>query len=245
MAHILYGALVGLFYALINNLWRVLFIDSDPLNRTREGAGTRSIRGIVMGIVGGVIGGLLFTLLVAGVQSLPNIASLIQSDSMVAGLIVHLLISIIIGISFGLIFQDEAYSYGSSMAWGLTYGFLWWVLGAVTLFPYILRVPVVWTVERVISLYPSLLGHLLYGASLGFFFQLLARRYDQRLKKKQHYSKQSPPSAARRASGTPAAALWAIALMLALILPLLLQPDGVEIDSDPYSYQIEQGLSEK
>lgn len=229
VAHMLYGALVGFFYALVNKLWQVLFVDSDPLNRSLEGAGTRGLRGLLLGQAAGIIGGLIFTIVMVGVGALPQVASLVGAESAFAGFIVHLVVAIIVGSSYGLFFQREAYSYGSGLGWGMVYGLLWWLLGAVTLFPILLRQPVDWSVETVVALYPSLVGHLLYGACLGLFFQFLARRYDPELSGRTQLGTQGTrfahatgPCPKRRCAGTPAAALWAVTLVLGVMFPLLL-----------------------
>ena len=226
VAHMLYGALVGLFYSLANKLWQVLFVDSDPLNRPLEGAGTRGLRALLMGQAGGIIGGLLFTIATVGVGALPRVGSLVGTESAFAGFVVHLVIATIIGSSYGLLFQREAYSYGSALAWGLVYGLVWWLLGALTLFPILLRQSVDWSFVSVAALYPSLVGHLLYGAGLGLFFQLLARRYDAELCGKPQLGIRGTRHAhrhpKRRCAGTPASALWAVTLVLGILLPLLL-----------------------
>ena len=227
VAHMLYGALVGLFYSLANKVWYVLFIDSDPLNRTVEGVGTRGLRSVLMGQIGGIIGGLLFTIVMVGIGALPAVASLIGARSVFAGLIVHLIISIVIGSSYGILFRREAYSYGSGLAWGLVYGLLWWLLGQLTLFFVILRQPVDWSLATVLAFYPALVGHLLYGIGLGLFFQFLARRYDiewrghiQRGNLGTRSTYHRPPK--HRAAGTSTPALWTVTLVLGVILPLLL-----------------------
>ena len=229
VAHMLYGGLVGLVYALANKLWQVLFIDSDPLNRSLEGTGARGTRSLLSGLAGGIIGGLLFTIVMVGIGALPQVAGLIGARSAFAGFIVHLIIAIMIGGSYGLLFQREAYSLGSGLAWGLVYGLVWWLLGALTLFPIILRQPVNWSLQNVVTLYPALVGHLLYGAGLGLFFQILARRYDDELSGRPRRGTQGTRLAEqahlrpkRRTAGTPAPALWAVTLVLGVMLPLLL-----------------------
>jgi hypothetical protein len=74
-----------------------------------------------------------------------------------------------------------------------------------------------------------LVGHLLYGAGLGLFYQFLARRYDDELSGRvrrgtqgtrlAHQANRSPQP---RTTGTPASALWAVTLVLGVLLPLLL-----------------------
>ena len=79
------------------------------------------------------------------------------------------------------------------------------------------------------ALYPSLVGHLLYGAGLGLFFQFLARRYDAELSSRAQLGTRGTRFAhpayrrpRRRCAGTPAPALWAVTLVLGVMLPLLL-----------------------
>ena len=210
VAHLLYGAVVGWVYALVNRLWMILFVDSDPLSRTREGAGTRSVRGLLIGQAGGILGGILFTFVMYGVGALPSVASLVGSRSPFVGVLVHFAISILVGSSFGLLFQRQAYSPGAGMSWGVSYGVLWWLVGALTLFPALLRQPVDWSLAAVSANYASLIGHMFYGIGLGLLLQHLVSRYD---------SARQPDR--QRDTGTPEA-LWASTVLVMVILPLVL-----------------------
>lgn len=222
VGHILYGALVGWFCDLANQLWQVLFVDSDPLNRMAEGVGPRGLRAILMGQAGGIIGGLLFTIVMAGIGALPRVASLVGMESSVAGFIVHLVISVIIGTSYGLLFYRKASGYSAEIALGLVYGWFWWVLGAVTLFPLLLGQPVDWSLSAVTALYPSLVGHLLYGVGLAVFFQFLARRYDADPLARMRRGRQQVNRTDKTAATGAAAAVWAVILTLGIVLPLLI-----------------------
>ena len=221
ISHILYGAMMGLFYALANKLWNTLFVDSDPLNRTRESAGSRSLKGLLMGQAAGIVGGLLFTIVMVATNSLPRVASLVGGNTAVLGFIVHLIIAFIIGSTYGLFFQNAAYSYGSGLGWGLVYGLLWWLLGPGTFFFILLRQPVDWSLVATTARYPALVGHLLYGMGLGLTFQYLIRRYDT------HAKPITDETHIHQTSGTPASALWAVTLLLTVLLPLIL---GTAID---------------
>lgn len=221
IAHILYGALIGLFFAGASRLWDIFFVDSDPLNRTFESNGSRSLRGVLMGQGAGVVGGLLFTIVMVSTDSLPEVASLIGGSSFAVGFLVHLLIAVIIGSSYGLFFHRAAFSYGSGLGWGLCYGYLWWLLGPGTLFFVLLREPVDWSLLATADRYPALVGHLLYGMGLGLSFQFLVRRNDshgaaaaQNANPGEHHI--------HRTAGTPAAALWAVTLTIGVMVPLLL-----------------------
>ncbi|MBW7886505.1 MAG: hypothetical protein H3C34_28535, partial [Caldilineaceae bacterium] len=225
--HILYGALVGWFCGLASRLWQLLFVDSDPLNRMAEGAGPRGLRAILMGQAGGIAGGLLFTIVMVGIGALPRVGSLIGTQSPVAGFLVHLVISVLIGTSYGLLFYRKASSYAAEIGLGLVYGWFWWVLGAVTLFPLLLRQPVDWSLAGVTSIYPSLVGHLLYGAGLAVFYQFLARRYDDELGDGRRWGRQrSRGSDIAMARPRVLPAVWLTIVIPGIVVPLLLAWGG-------------------
>jgi len=148
-------------------------------------------------------------------------------ESPVAGFLVHLAISIFIGSSYGLLFYRKASSYAAELALGLVYGWFWWVFGAVTLFALLLRQPVDWSPQAVTFLYPSLIGHLLYGAGLAIFFQFLTRRYDAVALGRARRIRQPTDTAAQARQTQPTAVpVWIVILVLGVVLPLLIWTGG-------------------
>lgn len=224
VSHLLYGALVGFLCGMAGKAWRVFFVASDPIQRTAEGAGVRGVRNILMGIAGGVSGGLLFTIVMVSTGALPAIGRLIGVSSGPAGFIVHLVISMIIGISFGLLFHSRIDTYGAGLAWGVNYGLLWWVLGTLTLYPILLRQPPDWSLFVIAGAYPSLIGHLFYGVGLGLFFSYLKQRYTI-LPPATLSTRQRLTQAPDQVSAV-GAALWSVTLILGLLLVLLLSANG-------------------
>jgi uncharacterized membrane protein YagU involved in acid resistance len=217
---ILFGAAMALFYHGFNVLTRLLFADIT-LHDDQEGVGTQGLRVLGRGIVAGTIGGLLFTVVMVQLGFLPTVASLIGSTSPLAGFIVHLIISDLIGISYGLLFQRQSYDVGSALGWGVSYGFFWWVLGPLTLMPMLLGAPPQWTVEAAAGALGSLIGHLVYGAGLGITFYLLEARHNpwwipvrqvqaMRIKRRKAQVFTSAP------------ALWVMVVIIALIIPVVL-----------------------
>jgi hypothetical protein len=100
------------------------------------------------------------------------------------------------------------------------YGLVWWFVGQLTLFPHFLGGRFEWSIENASTSLPSLVGHLVYGATTALVFAAFERRHRARVAV-------DPRFAARESRrvlphGTPAPALSFFALGLGLLLPILL-----------------------
>jgi hypothetical protein len=217
---LLAGAFLALVYRWVDGLARFLFAD-DVGERDEEGIGTRGLRALGRGAFAGLIGGLIFTIIMLRIGFLPTVARLVGAFSLRSGLIVHLVIANLIGASFGLLFLRRSFDLGSALGWGISYGFFWWVLGPLTLLPVLLGAAPRWTPEIAAALMPSLIGHLAYGAAVGVTFYLLEARYNP------WWISDTDAEALRTANRreqvlTSAPALWALVVVIALTLPVLL-----------------------
>ena len=139
----------------------------------------RLVPAVTAGIIGGLVGGLVFGVLMQLTGMIPMVAMLVGGKSMVIGWLVHLAIAAFIGATFAVIFSRLATSIGRAALYGLGYGIVWWVLGALLIMP--AKLGMTDMIFRVgTTQWQSLIGHLVYGLLLGVTFGLLAPRLARR-----------------------------------------------------------------
>lgn len=220
--YVLFGALAALLFALIAGSARFLF--SDELRQyDRLTAGPQRLRAIMRGVVAGVAGGLLFTIVMVQVGALGRVAGLVGADAPVVGLFVHVVVGVLIGVSYGLLFRRESFDVRAGAGWGLAYGLLWWVLGGLTLLPVLLGGDPQWKADEAADAIPSLVGHLAYGIGLGVAFYLLEARYNPWWITRNEA--EAEMTRARRAQLlTSAPALWAFVVFLPVFVAIVLSP---------------------
>lgn len=219
-AYLLLGAALALFYRWLGSVVRFLFSDS-VVGRREEGVGVRGLRALTRGTAAGLLGGLLFTLVMARIGVFPVVAGLIGTTSTLAGFIVHLAIASLIGVFYGLLFRRQSYDIGSALGWGVSYGFLWWILGPLTLMPLLLGSAPRWDPAMAAGQLATLVGHLVYGAALGVVFHLLEARYNPWWIP---WTEAEAARVARRKEQvlTSAPAVWTLVIVIALTLPVVI-----------------------
>jgi uncharacterized membrane protein YagU involved in acid resistance len=169
---LLLGALAAVARTLLDRLAPLL--SSEHLRAYRgatagSGVLAAALRGAVAGLLGGAV---ISQLMLRG--AVPEVAErLTGSNGPLAGIAVNLAIGVAIGVSYGLLFRRLGQDVTCALGWGLSYGFLWWVLGPLTLLPALLGSGPGWTAAAAGGSLSALAGHLVYGGCLGVAFHLL------------------------------------------------------------------------
>ena len=151
--------------------------EREPLGEQPGSDSAQRLIRLRHGVVGGLLGGLVFALLMLvngtlvheGMMTLPLIGRLVGRASIPVGLLVHMTNSALIGALFVLIFSRVGAGMIDGLHFGLVYGLAWWFVGPMTLMPLALGMDVgsLWSLANVFRTFPSLIGHLVFGAILG------------------------------------------------------------------------------
>ena len=218
--YLLLGAGIGVVFTVLGSLGRGLFV--DDVSTLRAGSpGGRGLRATSYGAAAGLVGGLVFTLVMVLVNELPTVARIVGGHSRALGLVVHLLIAQIIGVSYAVLFRRRSFDVVSGIGWGVCYGFFWWVLGNLTLLPILTGTVPVFDAATIGAGFPSLVGHLGYGAALGVVYYTLEDRANPWWFTRNEVEAQRITAQREQTLGS-APALWGLTVIIALIIPLII-----------------------
>lgn len=133
------------------------------------------------GAIAGILGGVVFGMLMAMMGMLGMIAGMVGSSSAAVGFLVHLMISAFIGAVFAVLLDRFTHKALAATISGIVYGMFWWVLGPLTLMPLMMGMGLGtnWSAAAAKAAMPSLMGHVIYGAILGFAYYKLPHGHDR------------------------------------------------------------------
>ena len=162
LGYVLYGATTGL--ALVLFQWRRYLTDE-----TMHISGGAILRGGLAGLLGAGLLGVMLNVQ----DQLMAFAAMMDSDSRSAAWLITLLIGLVSGLAFSLLYPRPTDGAGAGLVRGMVYGFFWWVLGGLTLVPLISGAGLPWQLEEVRHKFATLPAYLLFGAAVSLFYQWL------------------------------------------------------------------------
>lgn len=130
---------------------------------------------LVHGVVAGLVGGSVFGVQMAVGGVLPMVAQMVGSENVVVGFILHLIISAVIGATYGLIVPRLPGGWLTAMGAGIVFGIIWWVLGALIIMPLVLGMSAMVLVIEDMQLM-SLVGHVIFGIITATVYGLIVQR---------------------------------------------------------------------
>ena len=115
----------------------------------------------------GTLGAFVFGRWVSSGDYFPLLAGLGELHSRGAAILLHFALALLIGVTFGLLFQRDVRGYGSCMGWRLGFGIFWWFFGPLTILRVAAGMPLDWSAEQGRAVFGSLVGYILHGLILG------------------------------------------------------------------------------
>lgn len=164
----------AVFPSLIGHLWygtgaalALTIMRGRRLQPGRLGVGAL-FRGGLTGILGAwLLGGMLD----AQGQLLAFSSMMMGTESRMTAWLLILSTGLLAGLGYSLLYPRLNDNAGASLIRGTAYGFLWWVIGALTLLPLIDRGELAWSLEAARSSFAFLPGYIIFGATLALLYQ--------------------------------------------------------------------------
>jgi hypothetical protein len=122
---------------------------------------------VLHGATGGLLGGVALAVLPHTVQVGARVPPVLVLCGAGLGL----------GVLYGALFRRHDLNLTTALGWGLSYGFLWWALGPLTLLPVLEGEGTRWSAAEAAGAFGALPALLLFGTILGLAFHLLQARY--------------------------------------------------------------------
>ena len=130
---------------------------------------------LTSGFIAGLAGAFVFGMMMLMMGMLAMVGKLIGTDSTMLAFAFHMLNGGIIGLIFALLLGSSIKKNGKSVLLGTVYGVVWWFLGPLLLMPIMMGMGPQLHSAGMTAAMPSLIGHVIFGAILGFTYGKLQK----------------------------------------------------------------------
>lgn len=118
-------------------------------------------------VIGGIVAGIIFGIVMHMMGMIPMIASMMGSESVVVGWIIHMIISLIFGLGFGVM----ALKSKSIYLLGIIYGIILWVIGPLVIMPMMMGMGTNLMQAFTPDMLMSLMTHIGFALILSFVYK--------------------------------------------------------------------------
>ena len=159
---ILYGACTGL--ALLLFRWK---------SQARAHLMDVTTGALVRGMLAGLFAASILAAALNSQGELLTFASMTSNDPEIAAWFITLLIGLVAGLGYALLYPNPIDGTGTGLIRGTAYGFFWWVVGGLTVVPLISGAGLTWSLDDVRLVSAILPGYVLFGAAVVLFYRWL------------------------------------------------------------------------
>ncbi len=127
--------------------------------------------GLARGMVAGLLAAVLLAVCLNSQDQLLNFASMSAGDSRVGAWFITLLIGLLAGGVYAVLYPNPTDGAGGALIRGTVYGFFWWVAAGLTVVPLLSGSGLTWSLGEVRQVSAALPGYFLFGAAVALFYQ--------------------------------------------------------------------------
>lgn len=128
---------------------------------------------ITAGIVGAVIAGLVLGVMMQMMGLLTDLSGMMGMESVAVGWIIHLMMSVIFGVIYGLVALWASTKLGTNLGLGAAYGVAIWIVGPLLVMPMMLESE---SFGLGMDEFLMLMGHVIWGLLTGAITVAVYRR---------------------------------------------------------------------
>ena len=135
---------------------------------------TQLDRGVLLrGALAGLVSAVFLGVMLNTQDQLLTLAAMMDSDSKLIAWFVALIIGLLSGLGFTLLYPNPTDGIGPGLIRGTVFGFALWVVAGLTIVPLLGVGHLTWSLEEVRDAFATMPGYLLFGAAIALIYQWL------------------------------------------------------------------------